>query len=75
MKVKLHTSISGAFGSFSPGEKELPDVLALEMIHAGHADPLDAGEPAWDEGQTSPEKRPDAGEPVAEKKSKKRGSR
>jgi len=59
MIVKLKTSVSGPYGSFSPGIRDLPEDLAYEMIDAGFAE------------KTSKEREADGGE-VSEKQHKKK---
>lgn len=40
MKVKLLTQYAGPRGTFSPGEKDLPKDIAVELVKAGFALPI-----------------------------------
>jgi hypothetical protein len=46
MKVKLLTSVSSAEGSWANGIRDLPDSLAVEMLEAGFAEPVDGNDTA-----------------------------
>lgn len=41
MRVHLKTILAGPQYNFSPGERDIPDSLALELIESGHAERIE----------------------------------
>lgn len=40
MKVRMLTSVAGPEYSYGPGEHDMPDEIATELLNAGHAEPV-----------------------------------
>lgn len=59
MKVRMLTSVAGPEYSYGPGEHDMPDEIATELLNAGHAESVaePVAEPVAERTQKATAKR------------------